>query len=128
MILAAILAIAAATAPSSTPVDLCMRAAAVVAHASIKESDRDGCVCADQQLRKLLHGSDYALHEDMQSIIASGADEASFNKQLSDIMLKRRMNQNDANQFFARLKTAESQVQAICNSSPLLGRPVSPQP
>ncbi|MGA9796709.1 MAG: hypothetical protein WBQ17_14385 [Rhizomicrobium sp.] len=130
MILAAILAIAAANAPvpSNTPADICMRAAAVVAHASVKESDRQGCVCADQQLHKLLRGGDYALHEDMQAIIASGADEKSFNKQLSDAMLQRRMNQADADQFFARLKAAEATAQQACNTSPLLGRPLSPQP
>ncbi len=112
MILAAVLAIAAANAPSTMPADICMRAAAVIAHAPVKESDRQGCVCADQQLHKLLHGGDYALHEAMQTIIAGGADEASFNKQLSDVMLKRGMNQSDADQFFARLKMAEGNAQA----------------
>lgn len=130
MILVAILAIAAANAPapSNTPVDTCMRAAAAVAHASIKESDREGCICADQQLHKLLHGGDYALHEEMQTIIASGADQTSFNKQLSDAMLKRGMNQGDANQFFVRLKAAEATAQGDCDASPFLGRPLSPQP
>jgi hypothetical protein len=129
MILAVLLAIAATTAPAqgSTPVDICMRAAAVVAHASVKETDRGSCACSDQQLHKLLHGGDYALHEDMQTIIASGADEASFNKQLSDIMRKHGMNQNDADQFFARLKIAEAQAEELCNSEPLMGPPLAPQ-
>jgi hypothetical protein len=130
MFLSALLAIAAATAAhaqGNTPVDICMRAAAAVAHASVKETDRGSCACSDQQLHKLLHGGDYALHEDMQTILATGADEASFNKQLSDIMLKRGMNQNDANQFFARLKTAEAKVQELCNSEPLMGPPITPQ-
>jgi hypothetical protein len=105
-----------------------MRAAAAVAHSTVKDADRDGCVCSDQQLHKLLHGGDYSLHEDMQTIIASGANEERFNKQLSDIMLKRGMKQGDADQFFARLKAAEAKVQGICNSDPLLGPPLSPQP
>lgn len=130
MILAAILTIAAANAPaqSNTPTDICMRAAAVVAHSSVKESDRAGCVCADQQLHRLLHGGDYALHEDMETIIASGADEKDFNKQLSDAMLKRGMNQSDADQFFGRLKAAEATARATCDSDPLLGPQLSPQP
>jgi hypothetical protein len=134
MLLAAILAIAAATAPAQPPVlpgsavDICMRAAASVGHTAVKDTDRDDCACADLQLHKLLHGGDYTLHEDMQTIIASGADEANFNKQLSDIMLKRGMNQSDADQFFARLKAAEAKVQGICNSDPLLGPLLSPQP
>jgi hypothetical protein len=128
MILAAILAIAAANAPANDSVDTCLRAAAAVAHQSVKEMDRDSCVCSDQQLRKLLHGGDYVLHEQMQVIIASGADEKNFNKQLSDIMLKRGMNQGDADQFLVRLKKAEAQANATCNSSPVLGPPVSLQP
>jgi hypothetical protein len=135
MFLAAILAIAtAAAAPARPPVqpgsavDICMRAAAAVAHSPVKDADRDDCACTDQQLHKLLHGGDYALHEDMQTIIASGADEKSFNKQLSDIMLKRSMNQNDANAFFARLKTAEAEAHAICDTSPLLGPSIGTTP
>ena len=130
MILAALLAIAAANAPapSDNPVDICMRAAAAIGHTAVKDTDRDDCACADQQLHKLLHGGDYALHEAMQTIIASGADEASFNKQLSDIMLKRGMTQSDADAFFARLKAAEAKVQTLCYSDPLLGPTLSPQP
>jgi hypothetical protein len=134
MLLAAILAIAAATAPvqsSAQPgsaVDICMRAAAAVGHTTVKDADRDECACADQQLHKLLHGGDYALHEEMQTIIAGGANEASFNKQLSGIMLKRGMNQSDADQFFARLKTAEGKAQAACNTEPLMGPELAPQP
>jgi hypothetical protein len=129
MFLAAIIAIAAAAAPAqgNTPVDICMRAAAAVAHSSVKETDRDGCVCSDQQLHKLLHGGDYALHESMQGIIADGADEKNFNKQLSDIMLQRGMTQSDADQFFSRLRAAEAEARAACNTDPLLGPPISPQ-
>ena len=130
MFLAAILAIAGTTAPApaNAAVDVCMRAASAVGHSAVKDTDRDSCACADQQLHKLLHGGDYALHEEMLTIIAGGADETNFNKQLSDIMLKRGMNQGDADQFFARLKAAESKAQAACNSEPLMGPPLSPQP
>jgi hypothetical protein len=130
MFLAVVLTLAAASAPvqPGSAVDICMRAAAAVAHTSVKDADREDCACSDQELHKLLHGGDYALHEDMQSIIASGADEASFNRQLSDIMLNRSMNQNDADQFFARLKAAEGKAQATCNTEPLMGPELAPQP
>lgn len=140
MLLAAILAIATATAPTAvppaaamqppvkpgSPVDVCMRAAAAVSHAPLADSDRDECECADQQMHKLLHGGDYALHLQMQTILASGADEKAFNKQLSDDMLQRGMTQGDADAFFARLKVAEAKIQEICNSSPLLGPEIGP--
>jgi hypothetical protein len=119
MIFAAILALATAAAPANSPVGICMRAAAVVAHSTVKESDRDGCVCADRQFHKLLSAGDYALHEDMLALIASGAGQASFNKQMSDIMLKRGMNQADANQFLARVHAAEFKVQNMCTTLPL---------
>ena len=145
MILAAILAIATATAPTAappakaaiptetpvkpgSPVDICMRAAAAVAHSSVSDTDRGECECADQQMHKLLRGGDYALHLQMQTILATGATEATFNKQLSDVMLQRGMNQGQADAFFARLKTAESQAQAICDTSPLLGPSIAPTP
>jgi hypothetical protein len=143
MILAAILAISTAIAPTTTPpvkaatpaqapvepgspVDICMRAAAAVSHSSLADMDRDDCACVDQQLHKILHGGDYTLHLEMQTILASGANEATFNKQLSDDMLKRGMNQGDADAFFTRLKEAEAKAQAICNTSPLLGPSIAP--
>jgi hypothetical protein len=123
--LAAIIAFAVVptTAPAMTDadVDICMRAAAAVAHATVSESDRGGCVCAGQQLRKLLTPGDYDLHEEMETIIASGADEKAFNKQLSDVMLKRGMNQAAADAFLKRSEAAEYKAQEICNPSPLLG-------
>jgi hypothetical protein len=128
MILVALLAIAAASAPvqPGSAVDICMRAAAAVAHSSVNDADRESCTCSDQQLHKLLHGGDYALHLQMQTILATGTDEANFNKQLSDAMLKRSMTQSDADAFFARLKAAEANAAAICDDSPLLGRPLTP--
>lgn len=140
MFLAAILVIGTAVAPTATPpgaavqppvkpgsaVDVCMRAAAAVAHSQVNDTDRDECECADRQMHKLLHGGDYTLHLQMQAILASGANEAAFNKQLSDAMLQRGMTQNDADAFFARLKTAEAKTQGICDNSPLLGPEIAP--
>jgi hypothetical protein len=124
MTLFAILAFAAmpstATPAPNPDVDACMRAAAVVAHSTVSESDRGGCVCAAQQLHKLLSPGDYALHEKMIAIIAGGADKKTFDKQLSDIMLKRGMTQSAANAFLARAHSAEDKAQAVCNPSPLL--------
>jgi hypothetical protein len=128
--LAAIIVLAvvpATTTPAPNPdVDVCMRAAAIVAHSTVSESDRGGCACAVQQLHKFLAPGDYTLHEEMETIIASGADEKSFDKQMSDIMLKRGMNQTSANAFLARSHSAESKAQDICNPSPLLAP--EPQP
>jgi hypothetical protein len=120
-----LLAVLAFTAMPSTvapnpDVDVCMRAAAVAAHSSVKESDRGACACAVQQLHKYLAPRDYALHEEMEIIIADGGDEKSFNKHMSDIMLKRGMNQASANAFLARARAAEDKAQEICNPSPLL--------
>ena len=122
MQLLAILILAAmpATAAPSPDVEICMRAAAAVAHAAVSESDRGGCVCAGQQLRKFLSPGDYELHEEMETIIAGGADEKSFNKEMSDAMLKRGMNQASADAFLARAHAAEDKAQEICNPSPLL--------
>jgi hypothetical protein len=60
----------------------------------------------------------------MLQIIASGADQKSGQKHLSDIMLQRGMNQHDADAFFARVNAAQTKAQEICNPSPLL----SPEP
>jgi hypothetical protein len=120
MHLAAIVILAVAPVTVSPDVDVCMRAAAAVAHSTVTESDRGGCVCAGQQLRKFLSPGDYDLHEDMETIIAGGADEKSFNKQMSDVMLKRGMNQANADAFLKRAQAAEDKAQQICNPSPLL--------
>jgi len=130
MILFAILALAVVpgtAAPAPNPdVDTCMRAAAAVAHATVSESDRGGCACAVLQLHKRLAPGDYALHEEMETIIAAGADKKSFDKQMSDIMLKRGMNQASVNAFLARARGAEEKTQEVCNPSPLLAP--EPQP
>ena len=124
MTLFAILAFAVipgTAAPLANPdVDVCMRAAAAVAHATVSESDRGGCVCAAQQLRKFLSPGDYELHEEMEAVIAGGGGEKSFNKEMSDAMLKRGMNQASADAFLARAHAAEDKAQEICNPSPLL--------
>ena len=144
MFLALILAIATTTAPVATaappaaaaqapvkpggPVDICMRAAAAVSHSALADMDRDDCECADQQLHKLLHGGDYVIHEEMQTLLATGANEATFNKQLSDYMLQRGMTQSDADAFFTRLKAAEAKTQGLCSATPLLGPPIGTTP
>ena len=56
----------------------------------------------------------------LTTVIASGADQKSFDKQMSDIMLKRGMKQPDVDAFLARSKKAENAAQAKCNTSPLL--------
>ncbi|MGN6516526.1 MAG: hypothetical protein ACTHLR_11895 [Rhizomicrobium sp.] len=125
---AALLALTTATAtpahsakPSDPAVDTCVKAAAVTDHVSVKDVDRDACVCATKQLRTRLKGDDFDLHEKMLQIIATGADKKSFDKQMSDIMLKRGMNQPMVDAFLSRSKKAEDQAQALCNSQPLLG-------
>ncbi|HEX3675418.1 MAG TPA: hypothetical protein VHU87_14190 [Rhizomicrobium sp.] len=120
-----LLILALAVAPSAPVVDspdvgTCMRAAAVVAKSTVKDSDHDGCVCTVQQLHKFLNPGDYELHQKMEEIIATGADEKSFNTQLSDILKKRGMNQADADAFLTRSRTAEYRAQDVCNPSPLL--------
>ncbi|MGH6872399.1 MAG: hypothetical protein ACREHE_12930 [Rhizomicrobium sp.] len=117
--LASLLFLAAmANATPATDVDVCMRAAAAAARSSIADSDHEGCVCTVQQLRKTLTPGDYELHETMEEIIASGADEKSFNSRLSAVMLKRGMNQADANAFLARARAAEARAQQFCNPAP----------
>jgi hypothetical protein len=84
--------------------------------------DKDACVCATKELHKSLSPDDFALHEKMLEVIASGADEKAFNKQMSGIMLKRGMNQKMVDAFLARSKKAQDKAQAKCNTAPpLLG-------
>jgi hypothetical protein len=111
-------------APVSPEVTVCIKAAAAADHIKVEDVDKDSCVCATKQLHLLLRPSDYELHEKMLTVIASGADQKSFDKQMSDIMLNRGMQQPDVDTFLARSKKAENAAQAKCNTSPLL----SPQP
>jgi hypothetical protein len=118
---------AAVTTAAPTEADICVKAAAATDHIAVKDVDKDACQCATKQLHAALKPSDFALHEQMLEIIATGADEKSFNKQLSDIMLKRGMTQKDADAFLARSKSAEEKAQIICNTSPLLGPEPTPK-
>src|SRR6185437_16336632 len=111
VVLAAIAILGAGGAAQAAPLsaaqqdlDICMRAAAATDHVALKEVDKDACVCATADLRKTLKPSDFDLHQRMLEVIASGADEKTFNKQMSDIMLQRGMNQSDADAFLARTK------------------------
>jgi hypothetical protein len=119
-ILAAACVFAFSNAAQANEVDTCMKAAAASAHIKLDDVDKDACVCATKQLHLNLKGSDYDLHEKMLETIASGADEKTFNKRMSDIMLKRGMTQTDVDAFLARSKKAEAAAQAKCNTSPLL--------
>ncbi len=124
---ASALAKAAVTTAAPTEADICVKAAAATDHIAVKDVDKDACQCATKQLHAALKPSDFALHEQMLEIIATGADEKSFNKQLSDIMLERGMTQKDADAFLARSKAAEAKAQAMCNTSPLLGPEPAPK-
>jgi hypothetical protein len=109
-------------APVNPEVQICMKAAAATDHIKLDDVDKDACVCATKELHKSLSPDDFSLHEKMLVVIASGADEKSFNKQMSDIMLKRGMNQKMVDAFLARSKKAQDKAQAICNTAPpLLG-------
>ena len=109
-------------APVNPEVLVCMKAAAATDHIKLDDVDKDACVCATKELHKSLTPDDFALHDKMLEVIASGADEKSFNKQMSDIMLKRGMNQKMVDAFLARSKKAQDKAQAICNTAPpLLG-------
>jgi hypothetical protein len=110
----------APVAPANPEIDVCMRAAAATDHVPVKEVDRGACECATRELHKLMRPSDFDLHEQMLSTIANGADEKTFNAQMSDIMLKRGMNQSDVDKFLARAKAAERKSQDDCNPSILL--------
>jgi hypothetical protein len=129
--LAAVAILCAGSAAQSAPLspveqdlDTCMRAAAATDHVAVKEVDKDACTCATAELHKILKPGDYDLHERMLEVIASGADEKTFNKQMSDIMLRRGMNQSDADAFLARSKAAERKAQDDCDASITL----SPEP
>lgn len=125
-VLVAVSAIAqAATAPAKPAktdpeVDICVKAAAATDHIKVDDVDKDACACATKELHKSLTPDDFALHEKMLEVIASGADEKSFNKQMSDVMLKRGMNQKMADAFLARTKKAQDKAQAKCNAPPPL--------
>ena len=114
---------AAPLSPAEQEIDTCVKAAAASDHVSVKDVDQGACECATQELHKLLKPGDYALHERMLQIIASGADETAFNKQMSDVMLGRGMNQSDADAFLARSKAAERKARDDCNPSILLDAP-----
>lgn len=121
----------AATAPAkpakpakpNPDVDICVKAAAATDHIKIEDVDRDACACATKELQRTLSPDDFALHETMLGVIASGANEQSFNKQMSDIMLKRGMNQQMVNAFLARTKKAQDKAHAKCNVPPPLDLP-----
>jgi len=112
--------IAAARATPAEELAICIKAAAATDHVDVKDVDRGGCECATKQLRSSLKPGDFALHERMLEIIASGADQKTGEKQLSDVMLQRGMTQRDADAFFARVNAAQEKAQEICNPSPLL--------
>jgi hypothetical protein len=115
-------AVPAKSAPVSPEVEICMKAAAATDHIKLGDVDKDACACATAELHKSLSPDDFALHENMLEVIASGADQKSFDKQMSDIMLKRGMNQKMVDTFLARSKKAETAAQAKCNTAPpLLG-------
>jgi hypothetical protein len=112
----------AAGAPSAGEINICMKAAAAADHVKLEDVDKDACVCATRQLRLSLKPDDYDLHEQMLTVIANGADQKSFDKQMSDIMLKRGMKQPDVDAFLARSKKAENAARAKCYTAPpLLG-------
>jgi hypothetical protein len=120
-------AVPVATPATDSATSICMKAAAATDHVALTDVDKDACQCATKQLHGVLKPSDFALHEQMLEILASGADEKSFNKQLSDIMLNRGMTQKDADAFLARSKAAEEKAQAVCNNSPLLAPEPAPK-
>ncbi|MGN6149819.1 MAG: hypothetical protein ACTHPD_14875 [Rhizomicrobium sp.] len=110
--------------PVNPEVEVCVKAAAATDHIKIGDVDKDACACATSELHKSLTPDDFALHEKMLEVIASGADEKAFNKQMSDIMLKRGMNQKMVDSFLARTKKAQDRAQTKCNASaPLMNLP-----
>jgi hypothetical protein len=114
----------AKSAPVNPEVMVCMKAAAATDHIKISEVDKDACTCATGELHKSLTPDDFSLHEKMLEVIASGADEKAFNKQMSGVMLKRGMNQKMVDAFLARTKKAQDKAQAKCNASaPLMNLP-----
>jgi hypothetical protein len=107
-------------APVNPEVEVCVKAAAATDHIKTSDVDKDACACATSALHKLLTPDDFDLHEKMLEVIASGADEKTFNKQMSDVMLKRGMNQKMVDAFLARSKKAQDKAQAKCNVTPPL--------
>ncbi len=114
---------AAPLSPENQEIEICVNAAAATDHVPAKMVDRGACQCATADLRKILKPSDYDLHERMLEIIAGGADEKTFNKQMSDIMLERGMKQNDVDAFLARTKAAQRKAQEDCDPSIMLDPP-----
>jgi hypothetical protein len=110
--------------PAEQEIDVCVKAAAATDHVNVRQVDRGACQCATAELHKVLKPGDYDLHERMLEIIASGADEKTFNAQMSDIMVKRGMNQSDVDAFLARTKAAQQKAQEDCDPSIML----DPQP
>jgi len=109
-------------APVNPEVQTCMKAAAATDHIKLDDVDKDACVCATKELHKSLSPDDFALHEKMLEVIASGANEKAFNKQMSDVMLKHGMDQKMVDAFLARSKKAQDKAQTVCNTAPpLLG-------
>ncbi len=104
--------------------ETCVNAAAATDHVPVKMVDRDACKCATAALSKILKPGEYDLHERMLEIIAGGADEKTFNKQMSDIMLQRGMNQSGVDAFLARTKAAQQKAQEDCDPSIMLDSPL----
>jgi hypothetical protein len=114
----------AKSVPLNPEVEICVKAAAATDHIKTSDVDKDACACATKELHKSLTPDDFALHETMLKVIAGGADEKAFNKQMSDVMLKRGMNQKMVDAFLARSRKAQDKAQAKCNSAaPLMNLP-----
>ena len=77
---------AAPLSPAEQEIDTCVNAAAATDHVPVKMVDRDACKCATAELHKILKPGDFDLHERMLEVIASGADEKTFNRQMSDVI------------------------------------------
>ena len=110
--------------PVNPEVEICVKAAAATDHIKTSDVDKDACTCATKELHKSLSPNDFALHEKMLEVIASGADEKAFNTQMSGIMLKQGMTQKMVDAFLARTKKAQDRAQTKCNASaPLMNLP-----
>jgi hypothetical protein len=119
---------AAPLAPDEQEIDVCVKAAAATDHVAVRQVDRGACQCATADLHKILKPGDYDLHERMLEIIASGADEKTFNKQMSDLMLQRGMNQSGVDAFLARTQAAQRKAQEDCDPSIMLDPPPANRP
>ena len=119
---------AAPLSPAEQEIDICVKAAAATDHVPVKMVDRGACQCATADLHKLLKPGDYDLHERMLEIIAGGADEKTFDKQMSDIMQQRGMKQNDVDAFLSRTNAAQQKAQQDCDPSILLDPPPTNRP